>query len=102
MAAVERLREALEQGGKERGWRKAKYHPDGSLDHYMRQLIEVVAGDILEACGKSIVQDNQIVQDLRKGSSAKGVDPDTRVVIYADDLFFLLDSTVPAKPVTTP
>lgn len=88
MTACERLADALKQGGKTRGYREPKYKPDGTLDQYAKQMIEIVAGDVVEACALVATKD-EIVKALEKGSAAGS--PERKVTIYADDLFHLLD-----------
>jgi hypothetical protein len=92
MTAVERLRDALAAGNKVRGFRKPIYRADCTLDHYAQHHVEIVAGDVLEACALADPT-VQVVKDLKKGSSA--VPPETHVVVYADDLYALLDAVKP-------
>lgn len=90
MTAIESLKKALE--GKTRGFRGDPPGPrkeTPSADRRgTRQLVEVYAADVLEAC--DLVKDpDQIVKDLRMGSSAGK--PDRFVVILADDCFHLVE-----------
>jgi hypothetical protein len=95
MAALDRLKGALVAGKKTRGKRTPYYRPDGSLDHYSREHIEVLAGDVAEVCAACTNQDDEIVQAQTKGTSR--LPGDTRVILYADDVFHLCD-LAEAKP----
>jgi hypothetical protein len=89
MTAIERLRDALKVGGKTRGLRDPIYRPDGTLDHYAKEMIEVQAGDIAEACAAAADQTDKVVIALAKGTKVHH--PELKVTIYADDLFQILD-----------
>lgn len=91
MNSVEMLSDALEKGGKVRGFRQPKYREDGSLEGYARQLIEVLASDIVSACDQAGPGD-PIVDALRKGSFYWRDHPEKKVAVQADDLFHLVEA----------
>lgn len=76
-SAAGRLRLCLT--GKTRGFRG----PQGE-----RQMVEVVAGDLAEACAKVAAPDD-VVSALARGVSATR--PERKVVVYADSLFHLIE-----------
>ena len=94
MNAVERLADALKVSGKIRGHKVPIYRADKSLDHYARQMTEVMAGDIMEAVSEADLAD-EIVAALQQGS--RGFTPEQKVVVLADDVFHLIDKAGPGK-----
>lgn len=92
MDAIERLREALVVGKKERGYRKPTYYADGRLKGYAEYYVEIVAGDLAEACDKADQLGNgadEHVAAFAKGSRAGK--PERHVTVKADQLWHLLD-----------
>lgn len=110
MNAPERLADALKAGGKIRGARYPVYFPNGTLDQYTQEYVEVDSDDVKEVC-LSVKNPGQQVKDLLKGvchplvrdnKTGKG----KRTTHYADDIFQLLEEAghpLPAPPaVATP
>ena len=92
MDAIGRLRDALIVGKKERGFRKPMYHPDGRLKGYAEHYVEIVAGDLAEACDLAAQlgnADDEHVAAFAKGSRAGK--PERHVTVKADQLWHVLD-----------
>lgn len=89
-AAAQRIKQALLDGNKQKGWRGPDHgkRSKGGLQIVQRQHIALTAGDVVEACD-SVISQTQIVTDLRQGSAA--LPPEAEVVIYADDAFHLVE-----------
>lgn len=78
--AVERIKHALDKGGKIKGFRG----PEGQ-----RQMVELVARDVVEACD-AVADPDEKITVLRRGS-AVAANPERLVVIYADDAFHIVE-----------
>lgn len=94
MTAQERLADLLKVSGKVRGFRQPIYRDDNTIDHYAQHHIEVVAGDVLEIASTVTDPNDKIAAALRKGCG--NIAAETRVAIYADDLYHLLDAAKPS------
>ena len=89
MDAAKRLADALKEGGKIKGHKVPIYWTDGRLKDYAVQLVEVIAGAILEVC-KGIAAPTEIVAAQLKGCGAGA--PGRKVTLNADDVFHILDA----------
>ena len=88
-AAVERIAAALKDGKFTKGFRGPDHGKKiGGVLRIARQHIELMAGDVLEACNQCKTK-TEIVESQTKGCSA--VSPETLVVIYADDAFHIVE-----------
>lgn len=93
-SVIERVREQLALGKKERGFKTAIYRdlPDGTkeLKGYAKQHIVMQSADVLELCELAAGNDkaDEIVRALEKGHKATG----GKGTNYADDIFHLLEA----------
>ena len=88
MDAAKRLADALKEGGKIKGHKVPVYWADGRLKEYAVQMVEVVAGDILEVC-KGIAAPTEIMAAQLKGCGAGAAA--RKVTLLADDVFHILE-----------
>jgi len=99
MTARDRLLDTLNRAGKTRGPGKPVYHDDGTLSHYSDQYVDVISGDVQEACA-AISAPTQIVKDLVKGN--RNLPKDLKVTVKAADAFHLVDLLAPEAPPAAP
>ena len=100
---IERLEEQLKLAGCVRGARKPIYVKAGTrkiLSHYAQRHISVVCTDVIELCALARDQADEIVQAQMKGHQFGASTAENRAVMYADDLWHLIDLAKPSpKPV---
>ncbi len=89
MNESDRIKDALEKGGKIRGQKTAVYRSNGSIEHYARQHVELVCDDVLAVAKAFPDQNDPIAQSQITGCG--WLPPGTHVVILADDAFHLID-----------